>query len=139
MRKRICKAPGCCRLVDMDKGEVYCIEHKALGRAELERRRLNHAPYENARHNAWPEMYNSPKWKAIRQAKLKEQPFCEICGLEATEVHHRTPHNGNWALFLDWDNLMSICHECHLKETQKESRERQKQRRLEKERGHIWY
>jgi len=139
LRKGICAAPGCCRLVDKDKGERYCIEHRALARAEQERRMDRHAPYETAGHNRWSELYNSPKWKAMRKGKLEADPFCEICGMEATEVHHKVPHNGNWALFLDWDNLMSICHECHLKETQRESVQRQRERRKEKERGKLWY
>ena len=138
MRKSICAAPGCCRLVDKDKGERYCIEHRFMERSRQEADRVK-TPYQNARHNAWPEMYNSPKWKALRKGKLEADPFCEICGMEATEVHHRIPHNGNWALFLDWDNLMSICHECHLKETQKESIERQRQRQKDKQRGRLWY
>ena len=82
-------------------------------------------------------MYNSPKWKTLRQTKLRDNPFCEICGAEATEVHHIHPHNGDLDLFYDYDNLMSICHSCHAKETQKESEERKKKR--EKERGRLWY
>ena len=138
MRKRICAATGCCRLVDADKGEKYCIEHRALEARDRENRKV-HIPYENARHNQWPEMYNSPKWKALRAGKLKQDPLCEICGEKATEVHHRIPHNGNWAMFLDWDNLMSICSDCHRRETQKESIERQRQRRKERERPKLWY
>lgn len=137
MRKRICKAPGCCRLVDMDSHELYCTEHKTLEARDREARFRK--PYENAQHGRWDEMYNSPKWKTIRKNKLESEPFCEICGALATEVHHRVPHNGDWDLFLDPANLMSICHECHLKETQKESIERRNERQKEKARGHLWY
>lgn len=134
MRKIICKQPGCFRTIDPASGHTYCIEHQAQERAELERRRVM---YKDARHGMWSEMYSSPKWKAARDLKLKEQPFCEICGAEATEVHHRTPHNGNWGLFLDTDNLMSICKSCHIKETQKES-ERRKQDNVRDKRK-LWY
>ena len=73
---------------------------------------------------------------------IKFQPsakgaLCEICGEPATEVHHMRAHNGDWDLFLDPDNLMSICHACHLKETQKESVERKRQKAEAKRR--IWY
>lgn len=132
MRKTICKATGCCRLVEPPN--KYCIEHQALERAELERRK-NY--YVNARHNVWASMYNSPKWKTLRQTKLRDNPFCEICGAEATEVHHIHPHNGDLDLFYDYDNLMSICHSCHAKETQKESEERKKKR--EKDIRKLWY
>lgn len=134
MRKIICKATGCCRLVDADSGHKYCTEHQALERADSERRKVY---YENANHNLWSDMYLSPKWKALRSAKLRDCPICEICGMEATEVHHKIPHNGNWGLFLDYDNLMSICHECHVKETQKESIKRRRDYAEAKRK--LWY
>lgn len=139
MRKRICKATGCCRLVDMDKGEVYCIEHQALAARDREARANRYKPYENAQHGRWDEMYNSPRWKTLRKNKLESEPFCEICGALATEVHHRVPHNGDWDLFLDSNNLMSICHECHLIETQKESVQRRKEHERDKARRKLWY
>ena len=132
MKKTICKATGCCRLVEPPN--KYCIEHQSLERAELERSRYY---YPNARHNAWSVLYNSPKWKALRAQKLREEPFCQICGAEATEVHHIQPHNGDTELFYDSANLMSICHSCHVKETQKESEERKRQRNETKRK--LWY
>ena len=140
MRKTICKATNCCRLVIPPN--KYCPEHQSLERAEQERKKVFYA---KGNHNAWPQMYNSPRWKALRQAKLREQPFCEICGAEATEVHHIHPHNGDVDVFYDYDNLMSICHSCHAKETQKESEQRKKlteeerRRRRDIERRKLWY
>lgn len=134
MRKIICKQPGCCRTIDPSTGHKYCPEHEAQERAELERRKIF---YQHAQHGQWNDMYCSPKWKALRASKLKDQPFCEICGAEATEVHHRVPHNGNWALFLDYDNLVSICKSCHARETQKESEMRKKQQM--RDRRKLWY
>ena len=132
MRKTICKATGCCRLVEPP--HKYCIEHQSLERAEQERRK-NY--YTTARHNVWATLYNSPKWKALRQAKLGANPLCEKCGAEATEVHHIVPHDGDPELFYDSDNLMSICHSCHAKETQKESEERKRKR--ERQTRQLWY
>ena len=134
MRKIICKATGCCRLVDPTTGHKYCVEHQSLERAELERRKNF---YVTARHNAWSTMYASPKWKALRDAKLREEPYCQICGAPATEVHHIQPHNGDPELFYDSGNLMSICHSCHVKETQKESEERKRKREVQ--RRQLWY
>lgn len=142
MRKIICKQPGCFRTIDPDSGHKYCPEHQAQERAELERKKIY---YQNARHGQWSEMYSSPKWKALRDGKLKDEPLCEICGEPATEVHHRVPHNGNWNLFLDWDNLMSICHSCHVRQTQKESVVRQQETAQERKRERevrnrkLWY
>lgn len=132
MRKTICKATGCCRLAEPPY--KYCTEHQALERAELERSRVYYA---TARHNVWANMYNSPKWKTLRQTKLRDCPLCEICGAEATEVHHIKPHNGDLELFYDYDNLMSICHDCHVKETQRESVERKKD--MNAKRRKLWY
>ncbi len=129
MRMRICKATGCTRLVDFDSGHKYCTEHQALERAELERRKVY---YHKARHNQWYELYNLPEWKTLRAQKLKEQPYCEVCGAPATEVHHLQPHNGDKYLFLCYDNLASICHSCHVRETQKESVERSRMNRMRK-------
>ena len=133
MHKIICRQPGCCRTVDPDTGHRYCAEHQAQERAELERRKVF---YKDARHGMWDNMYASAKWKAVRVAQLKEQPFCEICGAEATEVHHKIPHNGNWDLFLDIDNLAIICRSCHARETQRESRDRVKERTVRRK---LWY
>lgn len=129
--KKICKAPGCTRLCDM--GKSYCIEHQSLEFKDREKR----GAYQTAQHGRWDEMYNSPKWRKLRAEKLRQCPECEICGAPATEVHHIRAHNGDWTLFLDYYNLMSICHECHLKQTQRESVER-KRKKAEAKRK-LWY
>ena len=133
MLKVVCKAPGCSRLVDPRMGK-YCIEHQALEARDRERRAIM---YSTPNHGQWDEMYNSPRWKALRAQKLKEKPFCEMCGNTATQVHHIIPHRGDWELFLDPTNLMSICHECHMKETKREVEERRKQRAMQKRK--LWY
>lgn len=129
--KKICKAPGCTRLCDI--GKSYCIEHQSLEFKDREKR----CAYETAQHGRWDEMYNSPKWRKLRAEKLRQCPECEICSAPATEVHHIRAHNGDWTLFLDYYNLMSICHECHLKQTQRESVER-KRKKAEAKRK-LWY
>lgn len=70
--------------------------------------------------------YSSVKWLKLRDAKLNNQPLCECClnGVNekitpATQVHHINGfmHGKNdpekWAYFLDVNNLLSICDECH--------------------------
>ena len=129
--KKICKAPGCTRLCDI--GKSYCIEHQSLEFKDREKR----GAFQTAQHGRWDEMYNSPKWRKLRAEKLRQCPECELCGAPATEVHHIRAHNGDWTLFLDYYNLMSICHECHLKQTQRESVER-KRKKAEAKRK-LWY
>ena len=70
-------------------------------------------------------IYNSKQWKQLRNAYIKEFPLCQSC-LEkgkivpAEQIHHRveflkgTTQAEIEALAYDWDNLMSLCKECHL-------------------------
>lgn len=69
-------------------------------------------------------VYNTDRWYKLRLLKLMNNPLCEICiGIDkvesATQVHHLTPFMlGNsieqiqWLGF-DYNNLQSICDECH--------------------------
>lgn len=93
-------------------------------------RLLSHSPKHRAhtdkryRNNKWRKFYGSKLWRDLREQKLYEQPICERC-LEqdritpATDVHHITPfglgidEQQMWELFLDYDNLMSVCKRCH--------------------------
>ncbi len=62
-------------------------------------------------------LYQTPEWRRLRRRKILEQPLCEAC-LEtetvepATVVHHRVRHNGDRAIFFDFDQLISLCR-CH--------------------------
>lgn len=69
-------------------------------------------------------IYNSSKWKALRIAKLQESPLCEECQkvdkvTPAEHVHHiQSFMKCNTeiellALAYDYNNLMSLCAECH--------------------------
>lgn len=61
----------------------------------------------------------SGKWPAVRDAHLKEHPYCEACG-RATDlnVHHIVPVHVQPALELEPMNLMTLCERktwnCHL-------------------------
>lgn len=68
--------------------------------------------------------YGLKSWRLAREAQLSKQPLCEAClGQEpeqltaATDVDHRQPHRGNWMLFIDPNNLQSLCHSCHSEKT----------------------
>lgn len=68
-------------------------------------------------------VYQSAKWKKLRQAKLMANPLCEVClanGIikPAIDVHHIDSfmnYTGNKRLQLAYDyaNLQSLCKECH--------------------------
>lgn len=70
-------------------------------------------------------VYQSAKWKRLRVSKLQLNPLCEICLKEgritpAEEVHHIIspfqcePVYKDYYAY-DFDNLLSICKQCHSK------------------------
>lgn len=89
-------------------------------------------------------LLNSMRWLRLRRSKLNKNPLCEECEKEgfvspATEVHHIVPiqtavtYNEKEALAYDINNLMSLCHRCHVdihkslgKQSKAETKERNK-------------
>lgn len=66
--------------------------------------------------------YNTTEWRKLRETYIKAHPVCEEClnkgrVTPATSVHHKNSpfKNGNCnkSLFLDYNNLEAVCHECH--------------------------
>lgn len=69
-------------------------------------------------------IYNTSRWRRLREAKLRDNPLCEICEARgitkmADDVHHVQSFmstdnpEARRALAFDYDNLMSVCDECH--------------------------
>lgn len=66
--------------------------------------------------------YKSRAWRDCRRFVLKRDHYtCAHCSGRAEEVHHvieLTPENiNNPSIALNPDNLISLCHNCHTKET----------------------
>ena len=62
----------------------------------------------------WRAWYRLPVWHQLRVQQLKHQPMCEACRrAPATVAHHKHPHRGVWDLFVDPNNLQSVCKPCH--------------------------
>ena len=66
------------------------------------------------------EFYSSSAWKSCRETyKKKMRYICEECGEVATEVHHikhiTAEHVTDPEVTLNFDNLMCLCHRCHMK------------------------
>lgn len=69
-------------------------------------------------------VYNTTTWRGLRIEYLKEHPLCEVC-LEkekitaAIDVHHKIPISegtsmkDKQALGFDWNNLQTVCKQCH--------------------------
>lgn len=70
--------------------------------------------------------YSTSEWKNLRGLKLKSMPFCEVCLNKkvqqfrpATQVHHLVSFldgitdTQKLELFSNFNNLCSICGDCH--------------------------
>lgn len=68
--------------------------------------------------------YGTKKWTDLKRLYIHEHPLCEICmkhgrTVEAEEIHHKIPwtrgkdEDKKTDLFLDYNNLMSLCKKCH--------------------------
>ena len=69
-------------------------------------------------------LYNSARWKAVREKQLKIQPLCEAClnnGIDtiATQVDHIKAITWGGSE-LDLRNLQSLCYRCHGIKSRKE-------------------
>ena len=117
---RLCAKAGCRELTR----DGYCPKHKPKD----ESRRSEEAA-------AWHRWYSLPIFRdRLRPAQLLREPFCRNCtkqGLRtrATDVDHIVPHRGNWTLFVDPNNLQSLCHSCHSKKTASEMRQNSRKNR----------
>lgn len=71
-------------------------------------------------------IYNTTRWHSLRDVKRMNDPLCERCLAKkpsivrpATEIHHVVSFMSvedmteRKALAYDYENLMSLCHECH--------------------------
>lgn len=70
-------------------------------------------------------LIHASRWLRLRRDVLTAHPLCERCQAEgyitpATEVHHRKPvetgvgYDEKRRLMYDSDNLMALCHRCHV-------------------------
>lgn len=78
---------------------------------------------ESQRRKERHEVYDTRRWRKLRMSKLMAQPLCEDCLSRgkitpATQVHHVDSfmnYEGDKRLqkAYDYNNLMSLCVECH--------------------------
>lgn len=77
-----------------------------------------------SRNKDYISLINCTKWRKLREIKLKSNPLCELCTEQkktvlAEEIHHiQSIEDGiNYTDMeqrtYDYDNLQSLCHECH--------------------------
>jgi 5-methylcytosine-specific restriction enzyme A len=97
--RRNCAEPGCPNLVTSGRCPAHRIPRKPDSR-------LSYADRPGG-----PGRY----WSANRARFLTAHPFCEHCGMAATDVDHRVARvrGGSDA----WPNLQALCHSCHSRKT----------------------
>ena len=98
-----CGNKSCPELVDPK--ERFCPKHK----------KEDFKAFRERAHRPWHSMYQMPQWKELRDRYIAMHPTCESCGGKAEHVHHVKAFRGDIRLFLDVNNLMSLCSNCHNK------------------------
>jgi len=101
--KKPCKYPLCPNMAE--EGSSYCKEHSSLNTPR------------DTRPNA-PQRGYDWQWQKLRKLYLKHNPLCERCKrlgrtTPADTVHHKRSVKEYPELRLTWDNLMSLCRNCH--------------------------
>lgn len=115
--KRKCSKPSCNAFVDYT--ETYCMKHKASVSKQYNNEiRFN----KDNKHIA--SFYASGSWKKTRNSFIAAYPLCKRCYdsgkvTAARIVHHKIEVRDDFSKRLEWDNLESICQNCHNQEHKK--------------------
>ena len=73
----------------------------------------------NEKNKSEKDYYSTSVWKSISYEMRKKHPECQLCGKnKSTEVHHIFPFMHQFEdvreeIFLDKDNLICLCSDCH--------------------------
>ena len=110
MIKSVCKFPGCGSTTNNVNG--YCPEHIDQVKNRGQRQKYSKSST----------LYNTATWRTLRQQILKRDRYqCQICGSNyKLAVDHIQPHRDNLDLFLDPNNLITLCKVCHDNKTRQE-------------------
>ena len=74
---------------------------------------------ENEKNKSEKDYYSSSVWKSMSYDMRKKHEICQLCGKnKSTEVHHIFPFMHQFEdvreeVFLDKDNLICLCSDCH--------------------------
>ena len=74
---------------------------------------------ENEKNRSEKDYYSTSVWKSMSYDMRKEHPECQLCNKnKSTEVHHIFPFMHQFEdvreeVFLDKDNLICLCTDCH--------------------------
>lgn len=77
--------------------------------------------YDRVRRGDPLRIYNTARWRALREIVLQRDLLCRGCGEEAcTEADHIIPTRRGGAVW-SLDNLQGLCTGCHARKTRRES------------------
>ena len=74
---------------------------------------------ENSKNKSEKDYYSTSVWKSMSYEMRKKHEICQLCGKnKSTEVHHIFPFMHQFEdvreeVFLDKDNLICLCTDCH--------------------------
>ena len=74
---------------------------------------------ENSKNKSEKDYYSTSVWKSMSYEMRKKHEICQLCGKnKSTEVHHIFPFMHQFEdvreeVFLDKDNLICLCSDCH--------------------------
>ena len=74
---------------------------------------------ENSKNKSEKDYYSTSVWKSMSYQMRKKHEICQLCGKnKSTEVHHIFPFMHQFEdvreqVFLDKDNLICLCTDCH--------------------------
>lgn len=107
----------------MPYGNTYCetckpIMDKIIAERIAESKRASNRKYNKGRVGIYTRFYNSKDWRVLSLSRLQYDNYkCLHCGKIASEVDHIIPIQSpdGWELRLDFNNLQSLCLDCHNK------------------------
>lgn len=121
-----CNHAGCKELIPYN--QTYCSKH--------EKKRVYSAKYDEYDNRKriggkYFKFYHSKAWQNTSKLFRYNNPLCKDClesGIyrKADVVDHIVEIRDDFSKRLDWDNLQSLCHDCHNRKTRAE-RERRMQ------------
>lgn len=107
----------CKRLIPY--GKSYCPDcEKIITQRREEAKAAANKKYNQRREPKYLKFYRSADWKRLARSRIQADGYkCRMCGKIATEVDHIIPiqTEDGWNKRFEWENLQSLCVECHNK------------------------
>ena len=89
--------------------------HKHFNKEESQAHHNSQRKYRKA----YNHIYNTSRWRRLRQKILQQIPYCQQCWRDKSQyvyanvVDHIADHHGDERLAWDEANLQSLCRRCH--------------------------